>query len=180
MQANNKQQHASDVSSSSPAFRCSNAVHRGTFMEPSLLGRASGSDLSCALQAPIVNNSDMTTHRTGSWGLKGEGRGLARAEFGVTLEHAWAPQVTAIPRVCNRVPSWPCLFIRRCFWRVRKVIKCGYYLRNACVVSGFSSGINEIFTLLRCYAALIGSYGRFGTIYQSNLQRSSLWSLERG
>jgi hypothetical protein len=105
MQTNNKQQHASEVSSSSPAFRCSSAAHRGTLMEPSLHGRASGSDLSCALQAPIVNNSDMTTCRTGSWGREGERRGLARAEFGVTLEHAWAPQVTAIPRVCNRVPS---------------------------------------------------------------------------
>jgi len=57
----------------------------------------------------------MTTHRTGSWSLEGEGRGLARAEFGVTLEHAWAPQVTAIPRVCNRVPTWPCLLIHRWF-----------------------------------------------------------------
>jgi len=115
MQENNKQQNASEVSSSSPAFRCSSAVHHGTFMETSPHGLASGCDLNCALQAPIVNNSDMTTHRTGSWGLVGEGRGLARAEFGVTLEHAWAPQVTAIPRVCKRVPSWPCLLIRRWF-----------------------------------------------------------------
>jgi hypothetical protein len=169
MQANNKQQHASEVRSSSPAFRCSSAVHRCTFMEPSLHGWASGSDLSCILQAPIVNNSDMTTHRTGSWGREWEGRGLARAEFGVTLEHAWARQVTAIPRVCNRVPRWPCLSAVG-FWRVRQVVKCCYYLRTACVVSGFWSGMNDISTLQRCYAALIGSYGRFGTIYQSSLQ----------
>jgi len=32
-----------------------------------------------------------------------------------------------------------------------------------CVVSGFRRGVNEIFALLGCYAAQIGSYRRFGT-----------------
>ena len=31
------------------------------------------------------------------------------------------------------------------------------------VISGFLSGVNEIFALLRCYAAYIGGYRRFGT-----------------
>jgi len=51
------------------------------------------------------------------------------------------------------------------FWRVRKVVKYSCYLRIVCVVSGFRRCINEIFALLRRYAALIGSYGCFGTIY---------------
>jgi len=32
------------------------------------------------------------------------------------------------------------------------------------VISGFRSGVNEIFTLLGSHAAHIGSYRRFGTI----------------
>jgi hypothetical protein len=32
------------------------------------------------------------------------------------------------------------------------------------VISGFRSGVNEIFPLLGCHAAYIGSYRRFGTI----------------
>jgi len=41
------------------------------------------------------------------------------------------------------------------------------------VVSGFSRGVNEIFALVRSYAALIGSYRRFGTTHRSHLQRSN-------
>ena len=32
-----------------------------------------------------------------------------------------------------------------------------------CVISGFCSGVYEVFALLGRYAALIGSYRRFGT-----------------
>ena len=38
-----------------------------------------------------------------------------------------------------------------------------------CVISDFRGFTNEIFVLLRCYAALIGSYRRFGKTYQSHI-----------
>ena len=41
------------------------------------------------------------------------------------------------------------------------------------VISGFGRSVNEIITLLGCYAAQTGSYRRFGTTYRSNLQGSS-------
>jgi hypothetical protein len=39
-----------------------------------------------------------------------------------------------------------------------------------CGISGFRCGVNEVFALLGCYTANIGSYRRFGT-YQSHLPR---------
>ena len=41
------------------------------------------------------------------------------------------------------------------------------------VISGFRRGVNEIFALLGCYAAIIDRYRRFGTKYGYHLQRSS-------
>ena len=45
------------------------------------------------------------------------------------------------------------------------------------VISGFRRNINEIFTLLGCYAAWIGSYRRFVTTPRSHLPGSSKFSL---
>ena len=44
----------------------------------------------------------------------------------------------------------------------------------ACVIPGFRRSVNQFFALLRCYAAFIASYWRFGTIYRSHLQGPSL------
>jgi len=41
------------------------------------------------------------------------------------------------------------------------------------VISGFRLSVYEIFILLGCYAAYIGSYRRFETTYRSHLQVSS-------
>jgi len=40
-------------------------------------------------------------------------------------------------------------------------------INTVCVISGFSRSVNEIFALLDCHAAQIGSYRRFGTTFQS-------------
>jgi len=49
-------------------------------------------------------------------------------------------------------------------------------------ISGLGHGVNEVFALLGSYIALIGSYLRFGTPYQSHLQgsRSPCLTLEDG
>jgi len=40
-----------------------------------------------------------------------------------------------------------------------------------CVISSFHRGVNEIFTLLGCYAALIGNYRHSGTTCRVHLRR---------
>jgi hypothetical protein len=42
------------------------------------------------------------------------------------------------------------------------------------VISEFSHGVNEIFTLLGCHAVLNGSYQCLGTIYQPHLHGSNI------
>jgi hypothetical protein len=37
-------------------------------------------------------------------------------------------------------------------------------------MSGFNRDVNEVFVLLGCYAALVGSYRLLGTVYQSHPQ----------
>jgi hypothetical protein len=52
-----------------------------------------------------------------------------------------------------------------------------------CMISGFCHCVNEIFTLLGCYMAqIVVIYRRFGTTYQSHLERSSwtAWPLKMG
>ena len=53
-----------------------------------------------------------------------------------------------------------------------------------CAISGFRCGMNDVFPLLGCYAALfVVSYRRFGTAYRSHLQGSSkqsAWPLKMG
>ena len=44
---------------------------------------------------------------------------------------------------------------------------------SSSVISDFRRRVNGILTLLGCYAALIGSYRRFGTTSRSHLQGSS-------
>jgi len=44
------------------------------------------------------------------------------------------------------------------------LVNCSRYLEESLfVISGFNGGLNDAFALLECYAALIGSYQRFGT-----------------
>ena len=44
---------------------------------------------------------------------------------------------------------------------------------NVCVIPGFRRGVNEVFALLGCYAALTGIYRRFETANWSHLQGSA-------
>jgi hypothetical protein len=44
-----------------------------------------------------------------------------------------------------------------------------FKLTAICVTSGFCHGVNEVFALLGCYEALIGSYRYFGAAYRPHL-----------
>ena len=53
--------------------------------------------------------------------------------------------------------------------RLKKMRKEVFHKLYSCVISDFRRRVNEIFTLLECYAAQIGSYRRLGTTYRSDL-----------
>ena len=54
------------------------------------------------------------------------------------------------------------------------VAKCRNLVTNAAyLITGFRRGENDIFALLECYAAYIGSYPHFGTTYRPRIQGSS-------
>ena len=62
----------------------------------------------------------------------------------------------------------------------RKYLPCLWCKRGSgCVIWGFRRHVYEVFILLGCYAAFIGSYRRLGTTYRSHLQRSGLLSALR-
>jgi len=60
-------------------------------------------------------------------------------------------------------------------WEGREALAAEFWWTNLSggVISGFCRGVNEIFALLECYAAEIGSYihRRFGAIYRSHTFR---------
>jgi len=67
------------------------------------------------------------------------------------------------------------LFVFSPFFIILVDIVCFHYCVNVelhlgCVISSFRHGVGEIFALLGCYAAYIGSYGCLGTTYLSHLQ----------
>jgi hypothetical protein len=47
----------------------------------------------------------------------------------------------------------------------RDVMSHLYFKTSVFVISGFPRAVNQIVALLGCYAAWIGSYGRFGITY---------------
>jgi hypothetical protein len=163
MQTNNKQTNGSTWVSVRPHLQTAAPAQCivASSLESSLLCWASGSDLSCALQAPVVNNSDMTTHRTGSWGPEGV-RGLARAEFGVTLG-ACVGATGYCHRTCVKQVAELALFIYPPL-----VLGAFAKLSNAAftflMVSVFHCGMRSslFWDVTRCW--LVVSYWPFGTI----------------